>query len=65
MSDVKTKRRYVKHKFNKKSKRTQKKYYGGKKTMRRKYIKKHKGGFKADEVDILEDRDDDWMVTKQ
>ena len=26
---------------------------------------KQKGGFKADEVDILEDRDDDWMITKQ
>jgi hypothetical protein len=24
-----------------------------------------KGGFKADEVDILEDRDDDWIITKQ
>lgn len=33
---------------------------GGKKTKRI-----QKGGFKADEVDILEDRDDDWMITKQ
>jgi hypothetical protein len=24
-----------------------------------------KGGFKADVVDNLEDRDDDWMITKQ
>jgi len=24
-----------------------------------------KGGFKADVVDDLEDRDDDWMITKQ
>jgi len=24
-----------------------------------------KGGFKADIVDYLEDRDDDWMITKQ
>ena len=40
-----------------------------KKTKRRKFkgirSKTYKGGFKADIVDNLEDRDDDWIITKQ
>lgn len=38
-------------------------YYGGKpRTKSKKY---HKGGFKLDTVDDIEDRDDDWMRSKQ
>ena len=33
--------------------------------IKHKFTRKQKGGFRADEVDILEDRDDDWIITKQ
>ena len=44
--------------------------HGGKKDKTRRKTKKarskyHKGGFKTDIVDDLEDRDDDWIITKQ
>ena len=32
---------------------------------KRKSSKTYKGGFKTDVVDDLEDRDDDWIITKQ
>jgi hypothetical protein len=38
-------------------------YYGGK--SRSKSKRYHKGGFKIDSVDNIEDRDDDWLITKQ
>jgi hypothetical protein len=40
--------------------------YGGKpKSKKRNRNRYYKGGFKTDTVDDLEDRDDDWMITKQ
>lgn len=38
-------------------------YYGGKARSNPKRY--HKGGFKIDSVDNIEDRDDDWLITKQ
>lgn len=49
----------------KKNKTTNPSSYNVKHNVKRKVQHNKKGGFKTDVVDNLEDRDDDWIITKQ
>jgi sRNA-binding protein len=53
------------HVNSKKEKTTNISNYNVKHSIKRKVGHNKKGGFKTDIVDNLEDRDDDWIITKQ